>query len=83
MIKIYVILSILFVNSVIADQCLNPSGTVVNWWVQMIFPGAVPGGFGYFDSTFTAPSFVIHQEAADSTGTPMTRTLSQINSLKL
>jgi hypothetical protein len=66
-----------------ADQCLNPSGTMVSWWVQMVFPGGLPAGFAYFDSTFTAPSFVVHTESADAAGTPMTRTLSQINSLKL
>lgn len=49
----------------------------------MVFPGAVTGGFGYIDSTYAAPSFVVHPEAADSAGTPMTRTLSQINTLKL
>ncbi len=43
------------------DQCLNPSGVMVNWWVQMVFPGAVPGGFGYIDSTYAAPSFTVHQ----------------------
>lgn len=79
----YKLVFLLVLISVNADQCLNPSGTMVNWWVQMLFPGSVPGGFGYIDSTYTAPSFVVHQEDPDSTGTPMTRTLSQINTLKL
>ena len=78
----FIFLTILLVAAK-ADQCLNPNGTVVNWWLQLVFPGSVPGGFAYIDSTYAAPSFVIHSEAADSAGTPMTRTLSQINSLKL
>jgi hypothetical protein len=77
------ILIVVLLATANADQCLNPNGTVVNWWLQMVFPGAVPGGFAYIDSTYAAPSFVIHSEAADSANTPMTRTLSQINTLKL
>lgn len=77
---VFLILSILALSN--ADQCLNPSGTMVSWWVQMIFPGTTPG-YAYFDSTFTAPSFVVHTQLADSAGTAMTRTLSQINTLKL
>lgn len=80
--QVFIFFAILLVAAK-ADQCLNPNGTAVNWWLQMVFPGSVPGGFAYIDSTYAAPSFVIHSEAADSAGTPMTRTLSQINSLKL
>lgn len=80
--KILCLLVVLLVSAH-ADQCLNPNGTAVNWWVQMVFPGAVTGGFGYIDSTYAAPSFVVHAEAADSANTPMTRTLSQINTMKL
>lgn len=43
----------------------------------------MPGGFAYFDSSYAAPSFVIHQNRADSESTPMTRTLSQINVLQM
>lgn len=65
------------------QQCLNPNGTVVSWWVQLLFPTSVQGGFAYIDNTYAAPSFVIHQEEGDSSKTAMTRTLSQINTLKM
>lgn len=48
-----------------------------------MFPTSVPGGFGYFDSSFAAPSFVFHTEEGDSSKTAMTRTLNQINTLNL
>lgn len=81
--KLSLALLALLVASCSAQTCLNPSGKPVTWWVQMIFPGSVPGGYAYFDSTFTAPSFVIESQAPDSAASPMTLTLSQINTMSL
>ena len=66
-----------------AQQCLDPNGNAVAWWVQLIFPGSVPGGFGYIDSTSTTPQFRIFSQAPDSQGTPQYNTLNQINSMGL
>ena len=76
------LLSVLLVT-VQSQNCLNPSGKPVNWWVQLLFPPSVNSGFAYYDSTYTAPSFVVHPENPDSVNTPMTRTLSQINTMGL
>ena len=66
-----------------SQQCLDPNGTPVNWWVQLIFPGTVSGGFGYIDSTFITSKFAIHNEAQDSKGTPLWNTFNQINIMNL
>lgn len=65
------------------QPCLDPNGNPVNWWVKLLFPGSVPGGYAYLDSSYAAPSFVIFQEDPDSTGTPLARTLQQINDMNL
>ena len=50
-----------FLSSITQNQhCLNADGNPVAWWVQLVFPGSVPGGFAYFDATFTTSNFVIH-----------------------
>lgn len=66
-----------------SQPCLDINGNPVNWWVKLIYPGTVPGGFSYFDSTYAAPSFVSYQQAADSPGTPLYNTLNQINTMGL
>lgn len=80
-------LSIVLVLCLIAlsnsQPCLDPNGNPVNWWVKLLFPGTVPGGFAYLDSSYAAPSFVIFQEDPDSLNTPLTRTLQQINDMNL
>lgn len=80
-------LAILVLLSLIAlsncQPCLDLNGNPVNWWVKLIFPGSVPGGYAYLDSTFAAPSFVIRPESADSPNTPMYNTLNQINTMGL
>lgn len=78
--KKFILFSFIFALS-FSKLCLNPDGESVDWWLQLIFPSNVPGGFAYFDSSYAAPSFVINQNRADSDDTPMTRTLSQINTL--
>lgn len=45
-----------------SQPCLDINGNPVNWWVKLIYPGSVPGGFAYLDSTFAAPSFVNYQQ---------------------
>lgn len=42
-----------------SQSCLDQNGNSVSWWVQLIFPGSVPGGYAYIDNTYTAPSFTI------------------------
>ena len=78
-----IIFCAILIASVCSQTCLDPNGNPVSWWVQLIFPGSVPGGFAYFDSSYTAPSFVIEQQDPDAQTTPMTRTLSQINTINL
>ena len=63
--KILIITTILILAS-FSQPCLDPNGNPVSWWVQLLFPGSVPGGFAYIDSSATSPDFVIHQEAPDS-----------------
>ena len=80
----YTILVLLLVASLASSQqCLDPNGTPVAWWVQLIFPGTVPGGFGYIDSTFVSSQFTIHNQAQDSKGTPLWNTFNQINTMSL
>lgn len=55
----------------------------MDWWLKLIFPSNVPRGYAYFDSTYAAPSFVINQNYPDSEFSPMTKTLSQINTLEM
>ena len=78
-----VILFIILVSLTNSQSCLDINGNPVNWWVKLIYPGSVPGGFAYFDHTFSAPSFVTYQQGADSTGTPLYNTLNQINTMNL
>ncbi len=66
-----------------SQPCLDINGNPVNWWVKLIYPGSVPGGFAYLDSSFAAPSFVNYQQEADSPGSPMYNTLNQINTMGL
>lgn len=77
------LVSLLFVYSATSQQCLDPNGNPVAWWVMLLFPGSVPGGFGYLDSTSTTPQFQIHSEAPDSPGTPLYNTFTQINDMNL
>ena len=69
-----------FANS---QTCLDVNGNPVNWWAKLIFPGSVPGGYAYIDSSYSAPSFVVNQPEADSPGTPLYNTLNQINTMGL
>lgn len=80
--KIPIIICLILVASH-AQPCLDPNGNAVSWWINLIFPGSVPGGFAYFDSTFTSPEFTIYSNPPDSSTAPLTRTLTQINELKL
>lgn len=66
-----------------SQPCLDINGNPVNWWVKLLFPGTVPGGYAYFDSSYSAPSFTIFQQEPDSPGTPMYNTLNQINTMNL
>ena len=80
--KILIIAAILCLGCY-SQACLDPNGNTVAWWVQLLFPGSVPGGFAYIDSTFTSSDFTIFQETPDAANTPLTRTLTQINSMNL
>ena len=60
--KIKILLVLCFLALSNSQPCLDINGNPVNWWGTMIYPGSVPGGFAYFDSTFTAPSFVLYQQ---------------------
>lgn len=77
------LLLVLLVSLASSQSCLDINGNPVTWWAKLIYPGSVPGGFGYFDSTFSAPSFVQYQQSVDSTGTPLYNTLNQINTMNL
>lgn len=66
-----------------AQPCLDMNGNPVNWWVKLLFPGSVPGGYAYLDSTYSSPTFTLFQQEPDSPGTPLYNTLDQINSMGL
>jgi hypothetical protein len=76
-------IAIILVTIAHTQKCLDNNGRAVTWWVQLLIPGKVQQGFAYFDSSFKAPSFVLFNQKADSSNTPLTRTLSQINLQKL
>lgn len=55
---IVLVLAVLSLSN--CQSCLDPNGNVVDWWVKLLYPGSVPGGFAYLDSTYQAPSFVLY-----------------------
>ena len=73
----------LLATCLVSQPCLDPNGNAVSWWVMLLYPGSVPGGFSYIDSSKTDPSFTIFEQAPDSTNSPLTRTLTQINTMSL
>jgi hypothetical protein len=78
-----IILLICLLGLANAQTCLDSNGNPVNWWAKLIFPGSLPGGYAYIDSSYSAPSFVINQPEADSPGSPLYNTLNQINIMGL
>ena len=52
--KIPIIISLVILVS-FSQPCLDPNGNPVSWWVQLLFPGSVPGGFAYIDSNVASP----------------------------
>lgn len=81
--KLTLLISITLLVIVNSQTCLDPNGNPVYWWVKLLYPGSVPGGYAYIDSTFAAPSFILHQEDPDSENTPLYRTFKQINDMNL
>lgn len=81
--KISLVLLLSLITLSACQPCLDNNGNPVNWWVKLLFPGSVPGGYAYLDSTFAAPSFVIYQPEPDSPGSAMYNTLNQINTMGL
>lgn len=51
------LLYLLLLTIVSSQQCLNADGNPVTWWVQLVFPEDVPGGYAYIDDTFTNSDF--------------------------
>jgi len=81
--KLTILLLVALLAFANTQSCLDPNGNPVDWWVKLLYPGSVPGGFGYIDSTYTAPSFVLYPNEPDTPGTPLFRTLQQINDQNL
>jgi hypothetical protein len=81
--KFLLFLTLILCARVHSQTCLDINGNPVNWWVKLLYPGSVSGGFGYFDSTYAAPSFVLYPQDPDSLGTPLYNTLNQINVMNL
>lgn len=63
------------------QTCLNQNGQAVSWFLQLHNPGSVSLGYFYYDSTFTNDQFLYSSQEPDSTGTALTRTITQLNNL--
>jgi hypothetical protein len=76
----YIILALILTSTLSQCRgCVGLGGREVAWWIQLIYPKKMGSGFGYFDSTFAAPSFVLSSDPADSEAAPLNLTLTQIN----
>ena len=63
------------------QYCLNHEGQAVDWLLLLHAPGSVSNGYLYFDSLSTQSRFTKFSQRPDSSGHPINRTLSQINTL--
>lgn len=73
----------LFLALSLCNSCIGMDGSSTDWWVQLIFPGKFSNNFAYMDSKHKTPSFTLYPFKADSPQTPLSQTLSQINSMSL
>jgi hypothetical protein len=76
-----VLLSLILVSCSYSQNCLNHAGSPVDWLLLLHSPASLNQGYLYFDSNTTASAFKKYDVKPDTSGHPIDRTLSQINTL--
>lgn len=70
--------------NVVGQSCKDQTGGNVAWWIIIKVPPKIgKSGFGYYDSRMTAVRFTYYDFHIDEGITPLTRTLSAINTASL
>lgn len=84
LISIVLLLIVVLLGKLQAQNCLNSAGEPVLWWVVLKVPPTIGNsGYGYYDSNMLNGQFLFTTKTIDLDVSPLTQTFSLINKDKL